>query len=1368
MRDLIFFDKRNAWFAFFAIVCGYLFLGLSLNVYADDSIVNKQLDTKEFVLDASIDKSKIRDGTPDFDADDNPGHDSSAHNGIVRIKDTVTIPLKLTINPKKDIIKKLRVKMSLLVSDPRKKATEQIEVYSTIANISQTSTAVYTDLNFEVPIGVTNFDLNPTVKIEVLKVNDKDIILSPLYFRDFMQLKTSGRADVRLGMSDVTLRSSSFVHSGITVPDNESLFTFGLSFFEKNNGRGVAIPDELTFEIATEGEVNFDLPQYQDLVFTTEDTPIRMFDFIDRFSEADLHPHSDSDAFLRGDIYRLGGVYVNNLTRVVNKDGSVEYSETPSVAYSQLFLSKKAYVPKSIIPQAKIILRFEGHKIKGRITDFTYIPDGSYGSDAMASIGLILRMPDDYTLGGKNNVEKKVNTEFYRFISTLKTVDKRTVVENGDTKTSKTIQRRNFASDGNIRGHGFIYGDYRLSGRYDINDKLTARQTFAWGFNYGDNLFKGGFDLLLKTNPESFEYDYMSNFSRSCEFNTYHNKKVKYGIAKDTNNKFEAFIAKEKDAYIWYDTFKEASEKGKVSAVLYQVFEPNNITNTEQDVAFIENVYIGNRLGSKNESGTYNVTQGIMYLYRDEKREEKPYVYGSPTALGRFNNPLITDDTGLNVIKPQSPRDSLSTFDTANIQIAPMQATINIDAVKSDYIDNRGIYYNQGRFNIEDNSVYKNLPGASVADLNINDVIYLPMTMYINYPKAYGVDGVKNVVTVNLDVPRGLQYIDDSIHNVAMNKKVLDNALFGKDSWYQITNRKVLDDGFERLTMDILLEDKLFYKVDKHNFGLYPSMLGLKFKVLPTFFDGSNSFVKKMFKASIGIHGDSSRSYAYVSVSGNRLYLLSVLEEIESKSQKRNQSFSIDINPFTTNERESNVRGAFHVPANNDENGSRFAGELKLKNIETKHSKEMNVYVNKQRLDVSNVLNIDISRDGWVKYVDGMDLNGIQSVYYEIPGVITVADDLRLKLNFETKGNHTGDTYIHTSYVNSDNRYRISPQASKVSYVVDDVPPLKVDFSKIQIRTKPKEEGLDVDVYTNKAILDDSGKEVSFKVELWDNTLNQKVTEKDYTGDSLPEKISFKVPSELLKRDGQQHNYEARLVDLEGSDAKINTDGYTSSKKIVRLDDLKDHLKDDTYVYRSVIMTERYKGKDINRYYEEIKVPIGKPYRNKTGYAIDLKPFGMSYQNDLQEFGSIANVKVELSAEKGLVEKVNIKAENWFSKYVELQVERTFNDFKASKMSFDVELPEVSVRQNDGAIDLAKNVKTKTNYYNGGRRLYVPIWTKLKNYELVYDLSNHKIGVNQVSVMLTKHVDVYAYMYNPAESNSVIHDELMLKPNMQR
>lgn len=1358
IRSLNYFEKRNLWFAFFAIVCGYLFLGLSLNVYADDSIVNKQLDTKDFVLDVSIDKSKIRDGTPDFDADDDPGHDSSAHNSIVRTKDTVIIPLKLTINPKKDTIKNITLKTTVKIQNDGLDGLR--EVYTTETSIKQTSTAVYMDLPFVVPFRSHNFDLNPEIDVEIIKVNGEKVEPQKVTFNDFFHLKISAKANIGYDFRPVIMASPSMIHGGdVRMNDFETLFMSGIRFFSDLEKKGSTFPKNVRMEIKTDGSVNYDLDKYQDLAFDNTSSPIHGFD-VHSFNKVS------------------GGVDSGLLTAKSHSEASKRgsrYMVSSGSSYNMFFISYYYSLDRDycgydlrIIPTNNNSFIFELSNLHVNSSLSNNYFTGS--NTKIADIGFIEYLDKDFRLGGRDNKDRLNNTEFYRLISHLQLNNDASFHyaykdKENTQEQIHTVQRRNFDSQGSLRGHGY-WSNYAddLYRKYFYKDRLTGNADFNWDFDFGNRIFEGGFDLLIKFNPDSFKKDRGNHWS---EFQFYHNKRIRYGIAKDSNNEFKHFIHKEKDDYIWYDNYYDDEKHGRTSAVLYEVMEPNFLNkNYDGYDLHMDTVltYDGNRFGTTNDKDTYNLAQGIMYLYEDKDRKQKPIVYGSPNEEGRFNNPWMLDEQ-LNTLKPQSPKDDLSTFDTIKVRPMNVEVRANIGVVNENYMNKVGEYHD---YSINGGNMYTLSKNNDVSHLEVGDYVYTPISMRVTYPKMYGLDGKNNVLELEVTAPKGLTYVENSIHSVDDENKSARTFL-DKPSQYSIKERIKLPDGSEKFIFNIVFDQSYFFSNATINDVVYQGVmhiLGMKFKVTSAFFDGSDSFSTRDFTIKAWLRGSYGSNHAVIS--GNRLYLLSVLEEIESKSQKRNQPFSIAINPFTTNERENNVRGAFHVPANNDENGSHFAGELHLKNIDVKTTKLMNIYVNKQRLDVSNVLNIDISRDGWVKYVDGMDLNGIQSVYYEIPGQSTISDDLHLKLNFETKGNHTGDTYIHTSYVNSDNRYRIPPKASKVSYVVDDVPPLKVDFSKIQIRTKPKEEGLDVDVYTNKAILDDSGKEVSFKVELWDNTLNQKVTEKDYTGDSLPEKIAFKVPSELLKQDGQQHNYEVRLVGLEGSDAKINTDGYTSSKKIVRLDDLKDHLKDDTYVYRSVIMTERYKGNDIKRYYEEIKVPIGKPYRNKTGYAIDLKPFGMSYQNDLQEFDSISGVKVELSAEKGLVEKANIKAENWFSKHVELQVERTSNVFKDNKISFDVELPEVSARQNDGAIHLAKNVKTKTNYYNGGRRLYVPIWTKLKNYELVYDLSDHKIGVNQVSLTLIKHVDVYAYMYNPSESTSVINDELMLKPNMQR
>lgn len=1342
----------------FWIFCGCLFLYSPIHVQADETIANKELDTNDFVLSASIDKRKVRDGTPDFDADDTPGHDSSDHNGIVRTKDTVTIPLKLTINPKKDIIKNITIRTTVKIQNDGLEGLK--DVYTTETNIKQTSTAVYMDLPFVVPFYSHNFDLNPEVDVEVIKVNGENVEPRKVVFDDFFHLKTSAKANIAYQFCPVNMFASSFIHDGdVRMKDFETLFMTGIRFFSDLNAKGSTFPKNIRMEIKTDGSVNYDLDKYQDFNFDNKSSPVHGFDVHSFYSASGgtkyglLSAKSNTEAIKRGSHYLVG-------------------SASP---YDSFFLSNHNSLDSDYCGYDLRVIPTNDNSFVFELSNLHVNPDLSNryytGSNTkLADIGFIEYSDKDFSLGGRDNVNKLNNTEFYRFISHLQLPDDVSFYRAyGDTAYNleqiRTLQRRNFDSTGNLSGRGYWNANQDISRKYFYQNRLTGRANFCWDFSFGNQIYKGGFDLLLKFNPDSFKKNMGYELN---DIHFYNNRRIRYGIAKDSNNEFNHFIHKEKDDYIWYDNYYDDKEHGRTSAILYEVTEPNFLMYRIDgyDLRISEGVsYDGNRFGTTNEKNTYNLGQGIMYLYSDKDRKNKPIVYGSPNQEGRFNNPWILDDQ-LNTLKPQSARDSLSTFDTVNVRPMDLSVDANIGVVNENYINKDGRYYAYD--NIMVGNQYAKRENNDVAHLSIGDYIYTPIAFGVTYPKMYGLDGKNNVLTLQVTVPKGLSYVENSLHSVDDATKPV-RTFFDKPCKYTISKRTKLEDGSEEFLFDIPIDQGNFLSNATINDIVYQgsmAILGMKFKVTPAFFDGQGSFVTKNFKLQAFLKNTGDRNEA--SISGNRLYMLSVLEEVGSESQKRNQPFSIDINPFTTNEREDNIRGAFHVPSNNDENGSRFAGELNLKNIELIANKTINVYVNKKRLDVSNVLGIDVNRDGWLKYTTGMDLTGIQSVYYEIPGTSTVSDNLHLKLNFETKGNRTGDTYVHTSYVNSDNAYRISPEASKVSYVVDDVPPVKVDFSKIQIRTKPKEEGLDVDVYTDKTLIDDSGKEVSFKVELWDNTTKQKVTEKDFTGDSLPGKISFKVPSNLLEQDGQQHNYEVRLVGLEGSDAKINTDGYTSSKKIVRLDDLKDHLKDDTYIYRPVIMTERYKGKDINRYYEEIKVPIGKPYHNKTGYSINLKPFAMSYQNDLQEFKSVDGLELKLLAEKGLVEKANIRSQGLLSKYAEVNVENINRNLTDNHITFDIDLPEVVAHYNDGKIQLAKDVKDRNDYYKGGRNLYIPIWTKLKNYELVYDLSDQKIGVNQVSVMLTKHVDVYAYMYNPSESTSVINDELMLKPNMKK
>lgn len=76
-------------------------------------VANGKKGSELFDFEAFIKPSDIVDGTAPFDSNDEAGNDSSPNNGIVRTFDTVTYPLKVTINPKKnETLKNIKMKIT--------------------------------------------------------------------------------------------------------------------------------------------------------------------------------------------------------------------------------------------------------------------------------------------------------------------------------------------------------------------------------------------------------------------------------------------------------------------------------------------------------------------------------------------------------------------------------------------------------------------------------------------------------------------------------------------------------------------------------------------------------------------------------------------------------------------------------------------------------------------------------------------------------------------------------------------------------------------------------------------------------------------------------------------------------------------------------------------------------------------------------------------------------------------------------------------------------------------------------------------------------------------------------------------------------
>jgi len=107
------------------------------------------LDTSKLKLSAEVDVNNVLDGTPDFDADNNPGNDSSAQNGIVRSNDVVTTPLKLVVNTTDgSLMKNIKLKVEAIIEDNKigntSKATFDQPTKTTMDN--NTKTVTFTDI----------------------------------------------------------------------------------------------------------------------------------------------------------------------------------------------------------------------------------------------------------------------------------------------------------------------------------------------------------------------------------------------------------------------------------------------------------------------------------------------------------------------------------------------------------------------------------------------------------------------------------------------------------------------------------------------------------------------------------------------------------------------------------------------------------------------------------------------------------------------------------------------------------------------------------------------------------------------------------------------------------------------------------------------------------------------------------------------------------------------------------------------------------------------------------------------------------------------------------------------------------------------
>lgn len=71
--------------------------------------------------------------------------------------------------------------------------------------------------------------------------------------------------------------------------------------------------------------------------------------------------------------------------------------------------------------------------------------------------------------------------------------------------------------------------------------------------------------------------------------------------------------------------------------------------------------------------------------------------------------------------------------------------------------------------------------------------------------------------------------------------------------------------------------------------------------------------------------------------------------------------------------------------------------------------------------------------------------------------------------------------------------------------------------------------------------------------------------------------------------------------------------------------------------------------------------------------------------------------------------------------------------------------------------------RIKNAIKDGKRKLYVPIWAELGEYNVLI-ASGIPIGANKVNFEVTQPLNLYAYMYGTIGSETLKDDELLLEP----
>ena len=1329
-----------------------------------------------FEFEAFIKHDDIIDGTAPFDSNDLAGNDSRPNNKIVRSFDSLSYPVKVTINPKKiDKLENIKLRLSGTLSNGivgnRVNAKFAVGGYEDLTKkevgftqeytIKQTGNSIMIPISIEVQGAKPGVKLTPKIRVEVVSVDGEDITDAATDFNTLPGVTVSAQVNIKpyisTGLTGQGIQV--YPYAGITGDnkDRENTHAFSISWGvdrlpNKTDMRGATFPDpdgKINYKIELSGNVAWDAAPTKTGVetfdFTGLDDPFLLYDhqpinFVTaKVGQKNTLADGKAYNYSYRHTYSAPQSQMPNLSqktideqgyRMVWDSGSWEVSP-PTVSENTVTYtgSNTGYIIGSTFPQ----YRSDGYT--GRTL---------YGVDdkVFASHSFIVLLPNQYRISGPNNPNSWANNANYKATVILENyVDKSGAVTTFNKSGSAAFTERNNPSGSySLNTTLYSYPAGVQIGTPNIGDgsvskgdasTLIGEDVQIVGYLYPKMVSYGGHQAIFRWNTDAFELtESYANTAKNNLFNSVYytaamspirgnpeTQFVYFGVATFTDNQFANLTSKGIDDYTWYTDYKDAMKNGPIGAMRLDIRTATaGRTHTFGRIPLrVKQENIG--IGAETKNGTANIIMVNYYAYPDEKREKTIDV----TKNKSYHNPAIWDSIG-NMVQKQSPSGSTVNFETLAVLPAETQSVIESDKVT---------YYN-------------------------SETIHWTVKNSVRLPPSGVPDDFDSSVQITQTLPKGLTFKPGTgmVGDVRTEPEIMKN-----------------DDGTTKLLWDLLVSSN-------------GSVGEITFDTAINPFALSSGGVQSGITIENVIHSELDQRPVNLRTSTKTVTILKVgmvgiFETINKLYGDKNSDFKITLSPYTTIEDENGVTGLTVIPLNNDNLGSKYTGVATIKDIKLntvrKYTNPVKIYLNKSPVYDNKPQHIDVTKNGWYEYTgSASQLNGAVSLLFFVEGLMTNTDDIQIEMAIQTTNNNFGDQYLNETVINSATDYKLSPISNRVRYTIR--ADLELGLERIRIYTNRATDGLPVSVRVKQTVLDaERVKNTPVKLVLYDES-GRKVIEKSYTQSQILRENELMIPASVLTKGDKENytvkieGYDTNLVWVKDGEGILDTDGHTSIEKTLTNADADES---GNIHYKGVVMTERELGKNMVSYYETLKInKIAQP-RVKSGYGFEFEP-KVEYTNDLMtdivnKLGIKTNVDTTLTLDTQLID-TTIEYYRPETDQAIVNMERKLEEPGNTSVNVTYHLPESHLEQGTGKVysnNQKENGAISGATVSGGHKLYVPVWIdEVRKYDAAFK-SKTALGSHRLHFNLLNKIDVHAYMFSHTDSDTSALDELLIHPMSQ-